>query len=244
MTYGPIPAHLLPDTAQVVDGRLHLGGCNVVELAEEYGTPLFVYDEEHLRARCREAVAAFPDGVAYATKAFLSQAMARVAHEEGMQLDVATGGELHVVLEAGVPPDHLVMHGNNKSVEELRAALDADVGRVVVDSFDELDRIEQLVNEGATAPRVLIRVNPGVDAHTHEYLQTGVPDSKFGFGIASGDAAAALARARTSPLMELVGVHAHIGSQVFVVDSFRRAIGVLAPFLAEHELAEISIGGG
>ncbi len=244
MTYGPIPAHLLPDTAQVVDGRLHLGGCSVVELAEEYGTPLFVYDEEHLRARCREAVAAFPDGVAYATKAFLSQAMARVAYEEGMQLDVATGGELHVALEAGVPPEHLVMHGNNKSAKELRAALDVDVGRIVVDSFDELDRIEQLVSEGATAPRVLIRVNPGVDAHTHEYLQTGVPDSKFGFGITSGDAAAALARARTSPLMELVGVHAHIGSQVFVVDSFRRAIGVLAPFLAEHELAEISIGGG
>ena len=247
MTFGPIPVHLLPDTAEVVDGRLHIGGCDVIELAEEYGTPLFVYDEQHLRSRCREAVAAFPDGVAYATKAFLSQAMARVAYEEGMYLDVATGGELHVALAAGVPPGHLVMHGNNKSSSELQAALDAGVGRLVVDSFDELDRIEALVGEGGgggSLPQVLIRVNPGVEAHTHEYLQTGVPDSKFGFGIAGGDAAAALARARTSPLMELVGVHAHIGSQVFVVDSFRRAIGVLAPFLAEHRLAEISIGGG
>lgn len=244
MTYGPIPAHLLPDTAQAVDGRLHIGGLDVVDLAREYGTPLFIYDEDHLRARCREAVAAFPDGVAYATKAFLSQAMAKVAYEEGMQLDVATGGELHVALQAGVPPESLVMHGNNKSEAELRSALDIGVGRVVVDSFDELDRIETLANDGKAPPRVLIRVNPGVDAHTHEYLQTGVPDSKFGFGIRGGDAAAALARARTSPLMELVGVHAHIGSQVFVVDSFRKAIGALAPFLAEHELPEISVGGG
>ena len=244
MTYGPIPADLLPDTATVVDGHLHVGGCDVMELAAEYGTPLFVYDEEHLRSRCREAVAAFPDGVAYATKAFLSQAMAKVAYEEGMDLDVATGGELHVALAAGVPPESLVMHGNNKSAAELQVALDAGVGRVVVDSFDELDRIEALVSQGGAPPQVLVRVNPGVEAHTHEYLQTGAPDSKFGFGIAGGDAAAALARARTSPLMELVGVHAHIGSQVFVVESFRKAIGVLAPFLAEHELAEISIGGG
>jgi diaminopimelate decarboxylase len=244
VTYGPIPAQLLPDTAEVVDGRLRVGGCDLIRLAEEYGTPLFVYDEEQLRSRCREAVAAFPDGVAYATKAFLSQAMAKVAYEEGMYLDVATGGELHIALAAGAPPERLVMHGNNKSDAELQAAFDAGVGRVVVDSFDELDRIEGIVSHGGAPPRVLIRVNPGVEAHTHEYLQTGAPDSKFGFGIVGGDAAAALARARTSPLLELVGVHAHIGSQVFVVDSFRRAIGALAPFLAEHELAEISIGGG
>ena len=244
MTFGPIPRHLLPDTATVVGGRLHVGGMDVIELAENFGTPLFIYDEEHVRRRCREAVAAFGDGVAYATKAFLSQAIARLVWEEGLSLDVATGGELHVALEAGVPPARLIMHGNNKSVTELRAALAAEVGRVVVDSFDELDRIEEVVAAGFTVPQVLVRVNPGVDAHTHEYLQTGVADSKFGFGITSGDAAAAIARARTSPAMDLVGVHAHIGSQVFAVDSFRRAIGALAPFLAEHKLAEISIGGG
>lgn len=244
MTFGPIPAHLLPDTARSVDGRLHVGGVDVIKLAAEHGTPLFVYDEAHLRARCREAVEAFGDGAAYATKAFLSQAMARLAWEEGMQLDVATGGELHVALAAGVPGDRLIMHGNNKSESELMAALDAEVGRIVVDSFDELDRIERIAAEKRIKPPVLIRVNPGVEAHTHEYLQTGVTDSKFGFGIFSGDAAAAMARARTSPAMSLVGVHAHIGSQVFAVESFRRAIEALAPFLAEHDLGEISIGGG
>jgi len=203
-----------------------------------------VYDEDHLRTRCREAVAAFGDGVAYATKAFLSQEMARLAWEEGMHLDVATGGELHVALSAGVPADRLVMHGNNKSESELHAALIAGVGRVVIDSFDEIDRIETLVARGSAAPRVLIRVNPGVDAHTHEYLQTGIADSKFGFGISSGDAVRALGRADSSTAMNLVGVHAHIGSQVFVVDSFRKAIGAMAPFLLAQQLEEVSIGGG
>ena len=244
MTLGPIPRHLLPDTSDLAGGRLSIGGVDLVELAETYGTPLFVYDEEHLRARCREAVAAFGDGVAYATKAFLSQAMARLAWEEGMHLDVATGGELHVALAAGVPADRLVMHGNNKSATELTMALEAGVGRIVIDSFDEINRIETLVGNGLSAPQVLIRVNPGVDAHTHEYLQTGVADSKFGFGISSGDASRAVSAANMSPAMVLVGVHAHIGSQVFDVDSFHKAISALAPFLTAHALDEISVGGG
>ncbi|MCP4963837.1 MAG: diaminopimelate decarboxylase [bacterium] len=244
VTGGPIPAHLLPDTATVHEGRLAIGGVDVVELAAKYGTPLFVYDEEHLRNRCREAVAAFGDGVVYATKAFLSQGMAKLAWEEGLHLDVATGGELHVALAAGVPADRLVMHGNNKSVPELEMAISAGVGRIVLDSFDEIRRIEDLVAAGLTAPRVLVRVNPGVDAHTHEYLQTGIADSKFGFGISSGDAGAAIGAANLSPAMDLVGIHAHIGSQVFVADSYSKAIGALAPFLAEHRLDELSIGGG
>jgi diaminopimelate decarboxylase len=240
-----LPLHLLSDTATVGDGgRLQIGGCDVLDLSAEFETPLFVYDEAHLRARCREAVAAFGDGVAYATKAFLCRAMAQLAHEEGMQLDVATGGELFVALDAGVPATRLVLHGNNKSTKELRSALEAGVGRIVVDSFDELDRIEMLVGAGLDAPRVLIRINPGVDAHTHEYLQTGVADSKFGFGVATGAADAALARARDSSAVELIGVHAHIGSQVFVVDSFRRAIAALAPFVARLDIEEFSIGGG
>lgn len=225
-------------------GRLQIGGCDVLDLAAEFETPLFVYDEAHLRARCREAVAAFGPGVAYATKAFLCRAMARLAHEEGMHLDVATGGELFVALDAGVPAAHLILHGNNKSTRELRSALEAGIGRVVVDSFDELDRVEALVGEGLDVPRVLIRINPGVDAHTHEYLQTGVADSKFGFGLATEAADAALDRARRSAAVELVGVHAHIGSQVFVVDSFRRAIAALAPFVAGLDIEEFSIGGG
>jgi len=240
-----LPFRLLPDTATIGDdGRLQIGGCDLLDLTAEFETPLFVYDEAHLRERCREAVAAFGGGVAYATKAFLCRAMAKLAYEEGMKLDVATGGELFVALDAGVPASRLVLHGNNKSTKELRSALEAGIGRIVVDSFDELDRIEALVAEGFDAPQVMIRINPGVDAHTHEYLQTGVADSKFGFGLATGAADAALERARGSSAVDLVGVHAHIGSQVFVVDSFRRAIAALAPFVAALDIAEFSIGGG
>lgn len=244
MTVGPVPGYLLPDTAQVTNGRLSIGGVDMVDLAAKFGTPLFVYDEDHLRNRCREAVTAFGDGVAYATKAFLSQAMARLAWEEGMSLDVATGGELHVALAAGVPADRLVLHGNNKSTAELEMALRAGVGRIVIDSFDEIERIETLVAAGLPSPRVLVRLNPGIDVHTHEYLQTGIADSKFGFGVASGDADRAIDLVSASGSLRLVGVHAHIGSQIFVANSFHKAIGALAPFLHEHELDELSIGGG
>jgi diaminopimelate decarboxylase len=240
----PIPRDLLPDSSTVIDGRLFIGGVDVLELPSEYGTPLFVYDEEQLRLRCREAVMAFGDGVAYATKAFLTTAMARLAHEEGMYLDVATGGEMYVAFHAGVPADRLVLHGNNKSVEEIAAALDAGVGRIVVDSFVEIDRIASLVAGGSSRPSVLVRVTPGIDAHTHEYLQTGIADSKFGFGMASGDAGAAVQRVEASDAMELVGIHAHIGSQVFDAESFRKAIEMLAPFVAPLDLPEFSIGGG
>jgi diaminopimelate decarboxylase len=242
---GPLPRHLLPDTATVGDdGRLGIGGCDVLELAARFGTPLFVYDEAHLRARCREAVAAFGYGVAYASKAFLCLAMARLAHEEGMHIDVATGGELHVALAAGVPADRLVLHGNNKSVDELRAARAAGVGRIVVDSFDELDRLASLHAEDGIRPKVLIRATPGVEAHTHEFVRTGQLDSKFGFGVPSGDAARAVGRAQDSPAVELVGVHMHIGSQVFVADFFHQAVEVVAPYVREMGLPELSIGGG
>ncbi len=242
---GPLPAHLLPDNAEIAtDGRLSIGGCDVLDLAAEFGTPLFVYDEEHLRARCREAVAAFGDSAVYATKAFLCTAMARLVHEEGMRLDVATGGELFVALRAGVPADRLVMHGNNKSVAELAEALDAGVGRVVIDSFEEVDRVERLVADGAPVPRVHVRITPGVEAHTHEFVRTGQDDSKFGFGVASGDAKRAVQRVADSPAFELVGLHCHIGSQVFRVESYTEAMEVVAAFAAPFELPELSIGGG
>ncbi len=242
----PLPPALLPDNATIGPaGRLAIGGCDVVELAAEFGTPLFVYDEAELRSRCREAVAAFGDGVAYAGKAFLCRAMARLAHEEGMHLDVATGGEMHVALSAGIPAARLVMHGNNKSSRELEAALQAGVGRIVVDSHDELDRIESTVtSEGCDAPAVLIRVNPGVEAHTHEFLRTGAADSKFGLAVESGEARRAVDRAAASPAMRLVGIHAHIGSQVFDVASFRREVDVLAPIVNDFALPELSVGGG
>lgn len=240
-----VPRYVLPDTANVDDaGRLSIGGCDVLDLAAQYGTPLFVYDEEHLHARCQEAVAAFGPGVNYATKAFLCLAMARLAHGEGMQLDVSTGGEYHVARTAGVPASSLVLHGNNKSIDELRLAMTEGVARIIVDSFDEMDRIEALVAGGLAVPKVLIRLTPGIEAHTHEYVQTGQDDSKFGFGVHTGSAQIAFDRARTSAAMELVGLHTHIGSQIFDAEFFERAIGVLAPWFHEHELPELSVGGG
>jgi diaminopimelate decarboxylase len=238
--------YLLPDTATVAEtGRLSVGGCDLLDLAERYGTPLFVYDEQHLRNRCQEALRAFGEGVAYGAKAFLCKAMAALVNEEGMFLDVATGGELYVALMAGVPPARMVLHGNNKSDEELGTALHAGVGRIVVDSFTELDRLERIASElGGVPPNVMIRVTPGVEAHTHEYVMTGQVDSKFGFGLASGAAAEAARRAKASPHMVLVGIHAHIGSQVFLLHSFAKAVEVLAPFANELALPELCLGGG
>ncbi len=243
---GPLPSHLLPDGAVVAaGGRLSLAGCDLVDLAGRFGTPLIVYDEDHLRARCREATAVFgDDGVVYAAKAFLCRAMARLVAEEGLHLDVSTGGELHVALAAGFPPERLVLHGNNKSLDELRAAIDAGVGRIVVDSFDELDRLDALAAGGGRRPAVLLRITPGVEAHTHVYLTTGVDDSKFGFTVSTGAAAEAVARARAADSVDLVGIHAHIGSQVFRLDSFRQAVAVVAGFANPLGLGELSVGGG
>jgi diaminopimelate decarboxylase len=242
---GPLPIHLLPDGATVgAAGQLVLAGCDALELAREFGTPLFAYDEGHLRARCREAVAAFGDMATYASKAFLCRAMARLAHEEGMAIDVATGGELAVALAADVPAGRLHLHGNNKSTAELRAALEAGVGRVIVDSDDELTRLEALAALGLPRPQVLLRVTPGVRAETHEFVATGHDDSKFGFTVATGLAAAAVERARRSDAVELVGIHAHIGSQVFDAGSYAKALQVLADFCAPLGLPELVVGGG
>ena len=239
-----IPLSLLPTTADVSDGGvLTIGGVDTLDLAAEYGTPLFVYDEAHLRARCREAATAFVDGAVYATKAFLCTAMARLAHEEGMRLDVATGGELHVARVAGVPAERLVLHGNNKSPAELRLALQENVGRVVIDSFDEMDLIEKLVTEGFEPPAVLIRLTPGVEAHTHEFVRTGQDDSKFGFTVSTGVASEAVKRAQESSAMIFKGIHAHIGSQVFRSESYAEALEVIGGF-ASDRFEEISIGGG
>ena len=242
---GPLPRHLLPDTAEIdPDGNTTVGGCDLVDLANHWGTPLFVYDEDHLRSRCREAVTAFGGGVAYASKAFLCSAMARLAHEEGLQLDVATGGELFLARRAGVPGNRLVLHGNNKSDAELAMAVDEGVGRIVVDSFDELDRLEALHSATGVVPRVLLRVTPGVEVHTHEFIATGQDDSKFGFTVKGGLADSAVQRASASTAVDLVGLHAHIGSQVFDVEPFVRAIDVLAAFAAPYDLPELSVGGG
>jgi diaminopimelate decarboxylase len=240
-----LPWDLLPDTASVGSaGQLTIGGCDTLGLAAEFGTPLFVYDEAHLRMRCREASTAFAGNAVYASKAFLCRAMARLAHGEGLAIDVSTGGEMHICLDAGVPADRLVFHGNNKSRRELERALDVGVGRIVVDSFDELDRLESLHEEGRKPPRVVLRVTPGVEAHTHHYVKTGQDDSKFGLTVSSGLAAKAVERAAVSRAIDLVGLHAHIGSQVFRVGSYAEALGVIADFARPFGLPELSIGGG
>ncbi|HEX5095627.1 MAG TPA: diaminopimelate decarboxylase, partial [Acidimicrobiia bacterium] len=247
----PFDISLLGRTATVdADGVVAIGGVSLVALAEEFGTPLFVYDESELRGRCREYHAAFGAGAAYASKAFLCTAMARVVDEERLGLDVATGGELFVALNAGFPATRIVFHGNNKSDDELRAALEAGVGRIAVDSFDELDRIERLVASGCPQPSLHVRVTPGVEAHTHEFIETGTDDSKFGFSLATGDALAAVRRVVASDAMQFAGIHCHIGSQVLRLDSFGRAVEKMVGLVRSIEEAtgalveELNVGGG
>lgn len=222
-------------------------GVDLEALAAEYGTPLFVYDEDHLRARCREFAAAFgADNVAYAGKAFMCTAMARLVAEEGLKLDVATGGELHVALTAGFPAARLIFHGNNKSDAEIEAARDAGVVVIVADSFAELERLERLRFRGS----VFVRVTPGVEAHTHEYIETGTDRSKFGFSVSKGDALAAVRRVVESSVLTFGGIHCHIGSQVFRLDSCAKAAAVVVAFADECEretaasIPVLNLGGG
>lgn len=241
----PIPRHLLPDNASIdAAGDLSIAGVSVRDVAARFGTPVFIYDEDHLRARCHEAVSAFgSDAVVYASKAFLCTAMARLVHDEGLLIDVATGGELFVALNAGVPAGRCVLHGNNKSTEELRMAMDAGVRHIVVDSFDELARIESLVAAGLPIPRVQLRITPGVYVHTHEYISTGQDDSKFGFNLGNGDAARAIEVARSSK-MDFVGVHCHIGSNVFAVENFTHAARLMVDLANDVGAEEVTFGGG
>jgi diaminopimelate decarboxylase len=248
----PFDLSLLSRTARVDDtGRVSIGGCDLTALADDLGTPLYVYDEDELRARCREYRVSFPGGAAYAGKAFLCAAMVRLVAEEGLDLDVASGGELHVALAAGFPAERVHLHGNNKSTDELRRALTAGIGQVIVDSGDELDRIDALVaKESCDPPDVLVRINPGVDAHTHEYLATGVVDSKFGFPLLDDLAFDAVVRIADSATARFGGLHAHIGSQILRREGFAAALERLAALIVRIErevgieVDEVNIGGG
>ena len=237
---------LLPRTASVsADGALSVGGVAVADIAAQFGTPTFIYDEQHLRETCREAVAAFgEDRVIYATKAFINTAVVQLMNEEGLLLDVATGGELFVALNAGVPASRCVMHGNNKSEDELRTAMAAGVRHIVIDSFDEIGRIERLHAEGLPAPQVQLRITPGLHVETHAYVSTGQDDSKFGFNLNNGDAHRAVERARSSQAMDLVGIHCHIGSNVVTVANFEDAWRVMVELFVPLSLPEITLGGG
>ncbi|GAB2567257.1 diaminopimelate decarboxylase [Nocardia heshunensis] len=229
-----LPANVWPRNAsRDADGVVRLAGVPVHELAADYGTPLFVIDEDDFRSRCRDMVRAFGDGarVHYASKAFLCGEIARWIRDEGLHLDVCSGGELAVALHAGFPAERIALHGNNKSVPELEMAVEAGVGDVVVDSLIEIERLETVAKRAGKVADVLVRVTVGVEAHTHEYISTAHEDQKFGFSIASGDAMQAIARVFESDNLRLVGLHSHIGSQIFEIDGFeistRRMLGLL-----------------
>jgi diaminopimelate decarboxylase len=232
-------------------GVVTVGGLAIDALCEEHGTPLLVVDGEDLRTRCREFVGAFgPDHVIYASKAWCTTAVLQIVADEGLLVDVASAGELHTALAAGFDPARLVLHGNNKSREELDRALEVGVGRIVVDALEELALLDELaLTRGVVAP-VLLRITPGIDAHTHDYVRTGHDDSKFGFTLSLGLADRALERALDCDGLDVRGIHAHIGSQVFGVEAFVAnatvAIDLLARWRDEYGvvLTEVDLGGG
>ena len=232
-------------------GALTIGGLDIRDLAREFGTPAYLCDEDDFRARCKAFVGALPGGdVYYAAKAFLCLATARWASEEGLGLDVCTGGELAVALRAGVPPGRIAFHGNNKSAAEIARALEAGVGRFVLDSEAEIGRVALLAEERGLRADVMVRVNVGVEAHTHEYIATAHEDQKFGFSLVDGHAAAAVAAVVAAPSLHLVGLHSHIGSQIFDAAAFevsaRRLVELHCDVRDRHgiELAELGLGGG
>ncbi|HEY1824105.1 MAG TPA: diaminopimelate decarboxylase [Trebonia sp.] len=232
-------------------GMLHVAGVSAHTLAGQFGTPMYVFDERDFRARCRDFVGAFADAdVYYAGKAFLTKAITRIVREEGLRLDVCSGGELAVALAGGMPPGRIGLHGNNKSVRELRTAVDVGVGRIIIDSFTELDRLTRLAEVKGRRPKVLLRVTVGIDAHTHEYTATAHHDQKFGFSLDGGDALAAVERVLAAGSLELTGLHSHIGSQIFGMSGFevaaRRLIGTYRSIRDLHAivLPELNLGGG
>lgn len=238
---------IFPDTARIEDGRLHIGGCSAVDLAARFGTPVMVLDRSTIEARARTYAAALgPQQVYYAGKAFCSVAMCELLAVEGLSLDVCTGGELTTALAAGFPPERILFHGNNKSMEELKMAAESGVGRVVVDSLDEIERLPR----SGLSTKVLIRVTPGVEAHTHDFVQTGQEDSKFGFGLQDDLAFHAVEKALQLPGIQVVGLHSHIGSQIFEMAAFDLAARRVAAFAARlktqlrFQAEELNLGGG
>jgi diaminopimelate decarboxylase len=247
---------ILPVTAKVnKKGHLEIGNCDTVKLARDFGTPLFVVDEETIREQCRRYKNAFKTEdirteIIYASKAFSCIAVCQIIKEENLSLDVSSGGELYTALQAKFPASKIYLHGNNKTSDELSLALQVNVGRIVVDSFDELALLSRLAAVQNSKPNILLRVTPGIEAKTHKYVETGLLDSKFGFCIEKGVALQAVKRALTKDRLLLKGIHTHIGSQVFVLDCFERAVDILLTFASEvreefgFSLEELNLGGG
>ncbi len=236
-------------------GHLEIGGCDTLQLAEEHGTPLYVMDEAHIRSTMRAMKAAFDatgveTHIIYASKAFTSLAMARIVAQEGLSIDVASAGELFTALRADFPVERIVFHGNNKSIEELQMAVKAGIGRVIVDNTYELERLNEIAGEEGRTQKIMLRLTPAVDAHTHHLIQTGRTDTKFGMNIRGGLARAGVERALQMENLELMGVGSHIGSQILDGDFFLLAAGQMCEFLAEIkrdlniEFPELDLGGG
>lgn len=247
---------MISDCLRVNDrGRLTIGGADAVELAAAYGTPLYVMDETAIRSACRSyksSIDQFYGGNGlplYASKAFSCKEIYRIMAEEGMGVDVVSGGELYTALSAGFPADRIFFHGNNKTEAELRLALNENVGTVVADNLPELRALSRLAEESGKSVRVFLRVKPGVDAHTHDFIRTGQIDSKFGFALETGEAEEAARLAQSLPGLTLVGVHCHIGSQIFELDPFCLAAEVMLRFMsclqrAGMPVKELNLGGG
>ncbi|MDN8587866.1 diaminopimelate decarboxylase [Chryseobacterium mucoviscidosis] len=236
-------------------GHLEIGGVDATDLKEQFGTPLYVVDEQLVRERCREYMEAFRASglgfqVAYASKAFCVMAMCALAAEEGLSLDVVSDGELFTALQAGFPAERIHFHGNNKTLEEIEMALDAEIGCFVVDNFNELHLLQAVAADKNRKVNILLRVTPGVEAHTHEYISTGQTDSKFGFDIGNGTAFEAIELASKQSNLVLLGVHSHIGSQIFEVEGFQMAVQRVAEFAADvYERLNVAfkvvnLGGG
>ncbi|MBI2860692.1 MAG: diaminopimelate decarboxylase [Chloroflexi bacterium] len=254
---------VIPDTSRLSlfplssnineQGHLVIGGCDTLKLAQEFGTPLYVFDEFTLRTRCAEFKTEFgrrydPVTVLYASKAFINRALALILEEEGMGLDVVSAGEMGIARAAGFPMERVFLHGNNKSAGELEMALELGIGRIVVDNFHEMSLLSDMARQKGKTPAILLRLSPGVDPHTHRYNTTGIIDSKFGFSLFAWEEA--VTRAMKDPNLDLAGLHFHLGSLIFEVEPYREAIGVVLKFAEEmkrkhgFEMAELDTGGG
>jgi diaminopimelate decarboxylase len=247
---------VLPVTARINKANhLEIGGCDTVDLVERFGTPLFVFDQDSFVSRCEEYRRSFAGGptpveIIYAGKAFMCLAACQLLASQGLSIDVSSGGELYVALTAGFPAERIYMHGNNKTPAELKMALEHGIGHVVVDSFNELSVLDRLAAEAGRRQKIFLRLTPGVKPKTHEYIQTGQIDSKFGFGINDGLAERAIKAARAASNLDLVGFHAHIGSQIFDMSHYTEAIATLAEFSAKvmretgFTVKKLNLGGG